>query len=82
MILFAFLICHTLIVMLMYMLKVAGKLKVDDKMFVMIVCIPFWGAISSLFSIDETTGEVEEWSFFDDRLYEDTKPEAINGTWI
>ncbi len=48
MILFAFLICHTLIVMLMYMLKVAGKLKVDDKMFVMIDCIPFWGAISAL----------------------------------
>jgi hypothetical protein len=48
MILFVFLICHTLLVMAMYMMAVAGILKVDEEMFVMIICIPFWGALSAL----------------------------------
>jgi hypothetical protein len=34
--------------MAMYMMAVAGILKVDEEMFVMIICIPFWGALSAL----------------------------------
>ena len=48
MILIVFLIIHTLVVMGMYMLKVIGILKVDEEMFIMIICIPFWGAASAL----------------------------------
>jgi hypothetical protein len=32
----------------MYMLKITGIIKVDEEMFVMIICIPFWGAISAV----------------------------------
>ncbi len=48
MILFGFLIAHTLVVMVMYMLIVAGRVKVDNGMMVMIICIPVWGAVSAL----------------------------------
>lgn len=47
MILFGFLICHTLVVMLMYMLIVAKKVRIDEGMMIMIICIPIWGAVSA-----------------------------------
>ncbi len=45
---FLFLIGHTLVVMLMYMLIIAKRIKVDEGMMVMIICIPVWGALSAL----------------------------------
>lgn len=48
MILFAFLICHILIVMLIYVLMTADILKIDGPMMAIVIFVPFFGPVSAV----------------------------------